>query len=186
MAPLDDGDKLAQTVRTAQIITFGLVTGVASFLAITVFSVRAGKPFAADPWDLQGTLTSLALISAAIALVVHRPICEAAARKKLPTLARWKTVTVTDPHGLPLEARQGELPALLGLYVSGKIIGLAILEWAAFLAAIAYLIEGSAAALIASFTLGGVILLSLPTRSRVEGWVERRQSRLDETRQFGG
>jgi len=186
MATTDGGDILSPTVRTAQIITFGLVSGVVSFLAIVVFSVRAGRPFVADPLSFRGPLTPLALIFAAIALVGHKPIRDAIMGRKIVALAGGVRPPATDQHGGPAGAPTGDLPALLGIYLSGKILGMAILEWASFFATIAYMIEGSAAALAAALTLVAINLLTFPTRARVEGWVERQQSRIDEIRQSGG
>ena len=185
MASTGDGDALTPFVRTAQIITFGLSMGVASFLAIAVLSLRAGRIFAADPFTLRGTLTPLALAFAATALVVHRALRAAIVGKKVASLARRERLAEADQRDLPIEPPRGDVEALLPIYLSDMIIGMAILEWAAFFAAIAYFLEGSAATLAASLALVGVILWGLPTRARVEDWLDRQQSRLDESRQFG-
>ena len=176
----DDDDPLAPTVLTLRIITLALAMGVLGFLAITVFALRAKQPFAADPLNLRGMLTLMALVYAAAALIGHKVIRDAVVTKQIAALARG------ERPGEVAAGTGGETAALVDVYRTSRILGMAILEGAAFFAAVAYFIEGSAACLGAAMGLIGLILLGFPTRSAFEDWLDRHRARLRESRQFGG
>jgi hypothetical protein len=66
-------------------------------------------------------------------------------------------------------------PLLCGIFQTRLIIGFAMLEGAAFLQAIAYMVEGQLFSLAIGLALVLVMAMAFPTRSRLENWIERRK-----------
>jgi hypothetical protein len=60
----------------------------------------------------------------------------------------------------------------MGTWASATIIGLALLEGAAFFADVAYMQEGQPLALGVAGAAVMLILLRFPTESRLRGWLE--------------
>jgi hypothetical protein len=140
---------LEQTVRVTQIITGALVMGVVTFAAIAVPAIGALN---AAP---NGVLVSgLGAAFAVLAFVLHLAV---------PAVMRASAErAVSDQQ-------------LYGLYLSKTIIGLALLEGAAFFNLIALMVEHNWWSLA---IVGGLVLWMLalfPTRTRVSHWVEARQ-----------
>ena len=73
----------------------------------------------------------------------------------------------------------------LSVFQTRTIIGAAVIEGAAFLAAIAYMLERSPAVLgLAALLLLGVTM-HFPTESRIISWVERESENLEMARRMG-
>jgi hypothetical protein len=157
-----------------QIIVFALCTGVLSFGGFVLFQDRGAE--AAQ----LGTLTMSAIGFAALGIVmsVILPGTITAAQRKKVADGTWQ------PGG-----RQGPAPAsdagkLAMVYQLKMIISAAFLEAPAFLALMAYMIEGHAV----NLGIAGVLLLGLmahfPTVGRVETWVEHQLGQVEYERQF--
>ena len=71
-----------------------------------------------------------------------------------------------------------EKSALVTIYQTSLIMGLAMLEGAAFFNLIIFLLEGKAVTLISALALLLVEVVRFPTRSGVESWVENQRAML--------
>ena len=71
------------------------------------------------------------------------------------------------------------------IYQTQLIIGAALLEGGAFLAAIAYMVERKPAAFIVAAILLGVLISRVPTVERLRGWVDWQLNILENERQAG-
>jgi hypothetical protein len=63
------------------------------------------------------------------------------------------------------------------------MVGMALLEGAAFLAGIAYLLEGSPAALGMMAAVVAIMLIRSPTAGRMQDWIVRQAEELERLRQ---
>lgn len=143
--PLQDPE---QTVRVLQIITVSLVAGVLLFGGIAVFGLGAldGPP--------EGFVVSaVGAVVAGGAFVLHL-IIPAAIARQAGTAPAW---------------------GLYGMYLTKTIVGLAILEGAAFLNIIATIIEHNGWSLAIAGGLVFWMLALFPTKTRVAHWVEVHQ-----------
>jgi hypothetical protein len=144
-----DERTIDQTLLTCRIIGGALVFGVVSFVTIAVV-LRLGQ--AAE----EGALMSLVGVGVAAAAVVARQVVVGVMSGATPKA------------GLPASGA-------LGLYVTRLIVGLAILEAAAFFNVIAYLLEGHWWSLLVVAGLVAWMIASFPTRTRLRQWVEDRE-----------
>lgn len=137
-----------QAVRVAQIITGALVMGVVLFAGIAVLVVGALD----DPADgviVSGMGAAFAVVAFAMHLVV--------------------------PSMIARQARTYDTMRLYGVYQQKTIIGLALLEGAAFFNIIALIIEHNWWSLAIAGGLVFWMLAMFPTRTRVDQWVETQQ-----------
>lgn len=143
---------IAQSVgRTAQIIAFALITGVLVFAAIAYF-VAKGKPAAFPIVSYMGV--GFAVINLTMRFVVPA---------YLVSMQKRSLAGATEPD---------LTNSLAGLYQTKMIIGMALLEGAAFINLVAYIVEKQ----IWSFGVVGALVLvmvaSFPTQWKIENWVE--------------
>lgn len=140
---------LEQTVRTLQILTIAMVIGVLVCGAIFVFALGVLN----DPPD--GVLISaIAAGWSVIAFVLHLVVP--------PIVTRQQALT---------EAGEG----FHGVYVARTIIGLALLEGAAFFNIFATLFEHNWWSLAIAGGLVFWMLAMFPTQTRVAHWIETQQ-----------
>lgn len=161
--PQEDGS-LDQRVLVMQIIMAALAMGVVSFMGIAIF-IRFSQQQAPPEMPV---LTYIALGYTPIALLLQAilPGMMAGARTQTPERLEG------------LAGKGDEVPAVGSLcarYQALLIISLAIIEGAAFLALIAYLIDGNLLTLGAAVVLLAVLLAKFPTLGRVERWIEERR-----------
>jgi hypothetical protein len=95
----------------------------------------------------------------------------------VPTLVERSTlekVTRKNEADAPgFEGWGADAPELLPAFMTGQIVRLAMLEGAAFLNLIAYMLEGKALSLAAAAVLVLLMIAAYPTEGRVRGWLER-------------
>ena len=72
------------------------------------------------------------------------------------------------------------------VYMTRTIVAAALIEGAAFMSIVAYMLEGSTVALGLAVALVAGILLHFPTASRVVGWIEAQVRRVEEERDIAG
>jgi hypothetical protein len=138
-----------QAVRVAQIITGALVMGVVLFAVVALLFVGALDD-SADGVILSGMGAAFAVVAFVMHLVIPAQI------------ARQQTRTTEESQ-------------LYGVYVTKTIIGLALLEGAAFFNLVALIVEHNWWSLA---IVGGLVFWMLamwPTRTRVDHWVETQQ-----------
>jgi hypothetical protein len=138
-----------QTVRLLQIISGALVLGVLLMAGIAVVALGSLE---APP---QGTVISgLGAGFAVVAFVLHLVVPSVAARQ---------------------QARSGGERQLYGAYVTKTILGLSLLEGAAFMNLVALMVEHNWWSLAIAGGLVFWMLTMFPTTTRVEDWVETQQ-----------
>ena len=78
------------------------------------------------------------------------------------------------------------LAKLLAIYATSKIVSAALLEGPAFAATSAFMIGRNPAMLAVVVVAVAILVIIIPTRSRVQQWLERQQHYIDEMRQLAG
>jgi len=167
-----DEAALAGRLRSMQIIVLALSMGVISFLAIAIGmrATNAMPPRAGDP-----IITYVGLAVGCMQVVLAQFIPNMIAEQQRKKLGQG-----TMPEGAT-----DEMTALWGIYAVRMLIGAALLEGACFFLLIAYLVEGQRVAPLMAGTLLVMLIFRMPTRGRVEAWVERQRERLLEERTMG-
>jgi hypothetical protein len=145
-----DERTIDQTLLTCRIIAGALVFGVVSFVTVAVV-MRLGQAAAG-----AAVLSYVGVGAAAIAVIV---------RQIVPGIASGLA-----PQGGAASPAAGAL----ALYQTRMIVGLAILEAAAFFNTIAYVLEGHWWSLVVVAVLVALMLGAFPTRTRLRQWVEDR------------
>jgi hypothetical protein len=187
MSVSEDPGVIDGVTRTLQIIIFALVMGLVFFLGIVVFlrlQVKPGALPAAAAAPALPVITVVAFTVAAtlvpLSLLLPRLVSDSACKK----LAAGAWAPPQKRAGDP--ASTGDVASLAQIYVSQKIVGAALNEGPAFLALIAYMIEGNLAALALAVALIVGVALRFPQRAAVEQWIDDRLVRLQMDRQSAG
>jgi hypothetical protein len=171
MSTASDQDMIDQFTRICQIIVGALVAGVVFFLGIAV-SIDLGIRRPTDPFI---TYTAIAFATVVLPLSIVAPGIIAARRRR--AIAAGKS-TLPLPRGIGPEALATETSQLAAVYHQQLVIGAAMNEGLAFLAAMAYLLDKSPIALgLAIFLVLGLVL-RFPTPRRVELWIDQQREKL--------
>jgi hypothetical protein len=154
---------LAERVRVMQVIAVALVMGCAAFLAVVVF-----LPFE-RPAKEQGALPLITIMAGVMSVIclALRFIIPGIVVRNLTGRAASRTETPKSDD------------SLVAAYQTTLIVCMALIEGPAFMAAVAYLLEGHVAALVLAIALILVLAAHFPTLSRVEGWIKRQRERMD-------
>lgn len=171
MSTVSDQDMIDQFTRICQIIVGALVSGVVIFLGIAA-SIDLGIRRPADPFI---TYTAIAFAAVVLPLSIVVPGIIAARGRR--AIAAGKS-TLPPPPGIGPDALATEISQLAAVYQQQLIIGAAMNEGLAFLAAMAYLIEKSPIALGLAILLVLGLMLRFPTRRRVELWIDQQREKL--------
>jgi hypothetical protein len=160
---------LPARVRIMQIIAGALLLGVLSFLAVVLFirSQQANAPPDIPIISLVGVAVLVSNIATALfvpPLVLQGGLRRLAGSRK------------------PSRGGEADTSGLLVLRQTTLILVLALLEGAAFLGIIAYLLEGSAIGLGVAGVAVLVMLFHFPTEDRVRSWVRQQEQRLTNMR----
>ena len=199
MSNMNDPDVLEPITRTCQIIVSALIMGVTIFLLITLFLVptainpgpapAAGGPGAPALPQLAGPgvplLTYLALGMGIAGLVLSfliPSVIVASARRKIAK-GMWTPTVRATPHSSPRFYPAGDTGKLAFVYQTQLIIGSALCEGMAFFAGIAYMLERNPLALGMALILLAGLAVRIPTRDRVNAWIDQQQSMLQTERQ---
>ena len=166
-------DTLRTSVRVLQIIHLMLMAGVGGFFVFTLLTSRGRQP---QPGD--DAFAKIAFFASAVAAVVASvvPTLVASAGVKAVAAAARGTGQAGRGTGADAAAAHGLLQGLLGAYQSGHVVGMAILEGAAFFATFA-LRSGAAP----WFPAGLIALMAwrFPTFARVADWIDARRAEID-------
>ncbi len=144
------------SIRVVQIIVLGLIMGVVILCGV-MLAVGPSEPTS------QRILTYCAVGLAPVMLALHFVVPGAivtGVRQQISS-EEWKEMDFAD-----------RFECLYPVYQMTRIVGWAMLESAAFLASIAYLVEGQIWVFGIAALMIVVMALSFPTNSRVERWVE--------------
>lgn len=143
-------------VRTLQIICFGLAGGVAIFGAIVGFLAFSGQAPLAAPAGLP----VLSIVAAAVfvsSLAAAFALPAAMARSQLEAARRLGVGADVDHR--------------LRAFQASTIVGMALPEGAAFMALIAFLVEGQLWTLGLAFAAVAIIFLRMPTVGKAEEYL---------------
>lgn len=161
-------------ILTSQIIAFALLMGILTFAGVAWFMVTTNKVHNPIPPLLYlswGSFVLMFLASLTVPAMIARSHVEQIGR------GAW---TLNNPAMSIPETDTGRLLVVFQLQM---IIGRAMLEGAAFLGLITYLVTGEPLALIGPGAVVVLMILSFPTRGKVMGWVEMQMGRLDTQRE---
>ncbi len=143
---------IGEVARTTQIITGAMVGGVVTFAAIVVLALGALID-ASNGLFISGA----GAVFAGVAFVLH---------------------LVIPPLIAARQGRGADNQQLYGVYLMKTIIGLALLEGAAFFNLIACLVEHNWWSLAVAGGLVFWMLAMFPTRTKIEHWAETQQMSL--------
>ncbi len=156
-------DPISQRVLVLRIMAGALIAGGLGTLAFLAYARTTENKPLIEPLDgvTNSTLTYVAL-GAAVALL----------------LAFWIVPAVVVGMRLGALQRAGKQPTAdtwYGLYMMQTILALALLEGAALTAAIAYFYEGTITTLGASLAALIFLAVQLPSRGKMDAWLQRQQ-----------
>lgn len=172
-----------QNLQTMQMIAGALLLGVVVFLIIALLIVsNRGKGNGMAPTGGFPMISILAVVLAAVEFPLAFVVPAVLTRNALRQIASgaWR-----PPPTANAPAFDTDTSKLLAVRQTTRIIGLALLEGAAFLGCIAYLLEAQPFALGVPLAAILLMLMSFPTESRIRAWLERQIDRLSELRQQG-
>lgn len=152
-------DVPAGTIRTMQIIVVALMMGVIMFTGVAMF-------LAHDKAAGDALLPTLAAGFAAVAIVMSFIVPPAVAKGMVAQILGREGST--ENENLP-----GAVNALAGALNTQIIIGVALLEGAAFFNLVAYIIGAHVWSLVVVAVLLLLMAVRFPTPGQVEGWVTR-------------
>jgi hypothetical protein len=170
---LSDADRhgIRSTIRTGQIVVGALALGVLNFTAVVLFISLGSQQGHADPPVITYAATGFAALAAiasfGIPLVLVGPMRQTAVSNE------------AAGDGTPGRAR-----ALANMYLTMTIIRCAILEGAAFFCLISYMLERNPTSMVVGSVLFVLLLLQLPTSSRVGDRIESDLMNAQQVRQF--
>ncbi len=149
--------KFEAAVRGMQIIAVALMMGVLMFLGVVLVLTQgdiSGKP---------ETLTMMAAGFGFLMIVLHFVI---------PAISFRNQLRQAVAEGLAQKSDDERTQRVVGIYQATLIVGLALLEGAAFFNLIAMMAEHCVASLGVVTLLVCLMLVKFPTRSKVSWWVE--------------
>jgi len=170
-------------LRIMQIIASALLLGVVIFLAIAlvIVSNQANGPGIAPAGNLP-----MISVAAVILLAVQAPLAFIVPSLQTRTALRQiASGTWQLPPGANATAFSTDAVKLLAVRQTTMVVSLALLESAAFLGGIAYLLEAQPFALGVVLVVILLMVMNFPTEGRVRGWLEWQTDQLAELRQQG-
>lgn len=152
------GLKLGASVRTMQIIAVALIMGVLTFLLVVLLVTKG------DIGGMQnaGLMTMIAAGFGFLMIVNHFVIP--------PIVTGTQLKQAAAEFSQQQEQVRGQ--QLYGIYQTQLIIGMALLEGAAFFNLIAMMLEKSVASLGVVILLLCLMLVKFPTHTKVSWWVQ--------------
>lgn len=181
------GDKTWQTVvgdatYLAQIIVAAMTTGALFFLVI-VLLVQRGQPAAGT----QPVLTWIAIAVGVAMMLVRLIVPPRLVARRRAAIARGQFRPQFPPEDQQFQRfleKAGDAGLLCVVYVNKLLMAGALLEGAAFLALVAYLLEGNPWALGTAVVLIGSLAMMIPRRDAVIAWIEDQLHMLEQERQL--
>ena len=172
-------DHIHRTTTTLQIIIGALAMGVLTFAVIAIV-VAAGK--AAD--DESGVIGPMALGVAVVSLVAATLVPRILQGNMRRAVAEGRPLA-SDPRR-PIDPALGDVGKLAAVYQTLLIVGAAILEGAAFMNVMAYMLEYNFINLACAAMLLVSLFFKFPTRNGVENWITDELKQVEELRSLEG
>jgi len=170
--PDDLVDKLKPVVMPLRIIVATLIAGVLSFAAVALF-IRQNGNMQADP--ALDFMTWMALAAAVAALVVSWLLPMAIVKNARRAIAGGSyPAPAPNTPGSPFAALSelGDAGKLAVAYQTSTIVGAAVLEGAAFMNIVTYLVNGSLTSLVVGVCIVLPIAAMFPSAPRVANWID--------------
>ncbi|WP_165246228.1 hypothetical protein [Paludisphaera soli] len=187
MSRIDDEQFQAFT-RTTQIIVGSLAAGVVMFwVIVTVVLSDGGGPKPAAGGGAAGPpilglplLTAVSVLFGAVSVVASILVPKLIVDGAIGQMAKGirPDSTTSAPTGAKQVDPESEADKLLPIYQTQLIIASALNEGGAFLAGIAYMMEGHAAAILVAGVLLALLLSRFPTAERIQAWIAAQLERL--------
>lgn len=181
MEQADSHRRVVAAVRPLQVIVAAMAVGIAAFLALGL----AVAPSASRTSTPVITYVAGAFAPVAVAAgVATSMVISASGRKRI--MAGQRLITAAQPLGkgaeesLPTEKEQ-----LYTLFAEVTIIRCACLEGAALLASLAYFLDRRPLAMVIASALVVLLLLRIPTASRLQRWADEQRRIIHQTRAPG-
>jgi hypothetical protein len=169
-------DLPAALVRMLQIIVGAMTTGCIFFLII-VLLIAGGPDKSVNP---SPVLTYVALVFAAaavVARVIVPGIVAGQARRRIRQSQGDLPTASTEPT-----KQHSDADRLAHGFAVRTILAAAMLEGAAFLFLVAYMVERTPHSVVFAIILIVALAAHFPTASRAEGWIQHQIRLLDEER----
>lgn len=152
-----------------QIVAGALSLGLAAFLATAI--ALPGQFARGDVAVRIAGIPLLTFIAIAM-LVVETPIAIIVPHTMMKTGLRTMATGLEQPR----------TESLLGLAQTVMIVRMSLFEGVGFMACIAYLVEGHAAALVVAGACLAVLISQFPLQGTIRYWLEQTKRRLEEAR----
>lgn len=178
-----DEDLPPQRLRVMQLVASALLLGVVTFLTVALIIVLtqtkgSGLAPAGDLPMISVVAVVFLAVEAPLAFLVPGFLTRSAVRQIAS--GTWRLPPGADPAALGTDAAK-----LLAVRQTTLLVGLALLEGAAFFGCIAFLLEARPFALGVVLVPILLMLVKFPTEGRVRAWLERQAGQLAELRQQG-
>jgi hypothetical protein len=180
MITSDQRDYLGKCVTVMQIIVGALAAGAVTF-AVVVLILRSQQQ-ADGPRDSSLLLSYIGILGAASAIAAWIIVPRLIVARARQELSEGKTPTLADDRGPALTDGARHIQPLVAMHQTRLIVGCALLEGAAFLNVLAYMLEGQLMNLVAAGLLVLMIVGQIPTVGRLTSWIEDDLSAIDRMR----
>lgn len=158
MTDMNQQSSIDQTVMLLRIIVGALIMGVVTF-SVVAFVVHSGEEHDVEGWGFF----SIAAIANTFFVFILRSVFSSLITRAAENKAEFQDI--------PQEER---FEKLLGLFKTKTIIEAALPEGGAFLVLIVFMVEHQLWVLGLLVPLLGMMLLTFPSRHKVEHWVENK------------
>ena len=151
------GPEFEGAVRGMQTISIALMIGVLIYLGIVMRTIGGqllGRP---------NLLTIIGVVFACLMVVVHFIV---------PGIMCKRQLKEAVASGVMQKSEQEQVGHVIGVFRGQMIVGLALLEGAAFINLTAMMIDHSEISIFVIVLLMGLMLFRFPTRDKVSYWVQ--------------
>jgi len=175
-----DIDPSQVVLKKVQIVTAALALGAFNFLAITLFITHTSASRLDGLHILTIVGVVLAFVAPGAAKIILNMMLASACRKI--AAGTWPADPISMNSNIDVSDDKGKLLTVLSGHA---IFNAAAIELPAFFMIIAYQLERQPIALILAVFLIALLLYQIPTRERMESWIEKGLQRVVENRQAG-
>jgi hypothetical protein len=180
MITSEQREHIGKSVLVMQIIVAALAAGVVTF-AVVVLVLRSQQE-ANAPQDNSLLLSYIGILVSASAIAAWMIIPRLLVSRTRQAISEGKTPMLDDYHEPALTEGAQQIQPLVAMHQTRLIVGCALLEGAAFLNLLAYMLEGQLMNLVAAGLLVLIIVTQIPTFGRLTSWIEDDLSAIDRTR----
>lgn len=169
--------RLTPATRTLQVIVGTMVVGALIFLVIAC-TVEVQQPVRIAEEPPGPIVTYVATGFGAFALIASFLVPATVVSLSTKRMASGRPLVGVPPG----QQAQDDVGLLCAVHAQKTIIGCAMLEGAALLAVLAYMVEKQAVAAAVALVLIAVLASRIPTTLRLQYWIQERLRRLEAIR----